>query len=638
MKSEADSFLGASMPSAVYPSMIRIYVAPTLTAQIGVAICLSFDKIFKKIPSPLSDLGGNCIIMTIKPQCKKETPQAELNSPNETFLPRTKDLTQNCTQERKGEAARQAGYASTPFNTIFGKMELENAVYPTSRKDFSKHPEEYTWSIGSPDTTYSNTMPDTNIMGMISVEGAPQSTLTIGNARIAPGDLTPNQVRGGIQQGLRKVIIDDRLDRQIRYIAAHFTKMHVSIKLPDLNDLLQEAETLGNLTKAVAVGSGEEVSGVAGFATESWEHLKNIKNINMNTLRGTINNYDQWSQEVNEVNDNLANPFEQLSLLFNQSKLINISTKNLTIKIPMIFQEDINSYEIYLRQRADVNSKIVQEWLNKIALAKDLCIKDFEKYESVQEALAKGTMKEDCPLDIQNVSKFSQQFELLLDQVNQNIMILNDYRNFPFELYERIHAIDRYVAEISAIVNNFLGYISYRMTANANRYSSYVDAIILIMNIIKTYQALIDFSINRGKKCNTCTTDTYDQYSCKLSLLCPKGLLPILQIPPFKIPNITLDLSNINVGLDILLPSFNFQPAKIELPTLPNLPSPPIGNISIRFPDLPTIPELPAPPRLPELPSFIPNINLELPILPPAPKLPEIPSEFEKALNIAEKI
>jgi hypothetical protein len=121
-------------------------------------------------------------------------------------------------------------------------------------------------------------------------------------------------------------------------------------------------------------------------------------------------------------------------------------------------------------------------------------------------------------------------------------------------------------------------------------------------------------------------------------MLCPDGLIPILEIPNFKIPDITLDMSNIHVAIDILIPSFNFQPAKIDLPNIPNLPSPPVGNIHIRFPGLPMIPELPSPPRLPELPSFIPNINLELPLLPPAPKLPEIPNSFEKALKVAEKI
>jgi hypothetical protein len=132
--------------------------------------------------------------MAVKPQCKKDIPQAELDNPNETFLPRTKDLTQSCIQSRKGEAARQAGYASTPFNTAFGKMELEDPVYPTSRKDFSTNASDYSWSTGTPDDTYPTTLPDTNIMGIVSVEGAPSSTLTIGNVRIAPGDLSKNKV------------------------------------------------------------------------------------------------------------------------------------------------------------------------------------------------------------------------------------------------------------------------------------------------------------------------------------------------------------------------------------------------------------------------------------------------------------
>ena len=51
--------------------------------------------------------------------------------------------------------------------------------------------------------------------------------------------------------------------------------------------------------------------------------------------------------------------------------------------------------------------------------------------------------------------------------------------------------------------------------------------------------------------------------------------LPIIQIPNFKLPNITLDLSKIDLGLDIILPDFNFQPVKINLPEIPNLPEAP---------------------------------------------------------------
>jgi hypothetical protein len=273
--------------------------------------------------------------------------------------------------------------------------------------------------------------------------------------------------------------------------------MHVSVIFPDLNSLLNEAAVLRNLTRAISQEGGENVSGPAGLASDNQDAIFGVKNTNTGAITNIITRYQQLSQTANSVNDGIANPFEQLSLLFNQSELININTKNMTIKIPMIFWEDINAYHIYLRQRADVNGKIAQERINLVAAVGDLCIQDFYQYENANEALTKGTTKEDCPIDIRASVKFARDFELLLDQINQNILILNEYRDFPFELYERIHVIDRYMAEISAIVNNFFGYISYWMLTNANRYSSYVDAIILIMNIIKTYQALIDFSINR---------------------------------------------------------------------------------------------------------------------------------------------
>ena len=51
--------------------------------------------------------------------------------------------------------------------------------------------------------------------------------------------------------------------------------------------------------------------------------------------------------------------------------------------------------------------------------------------------------------------------------------------------------------------------------------------------------------------------------------------LPIIQIPNFKLPNITLDFSKIDMSLDIILPDFNFQPVKVALPEIPNLPEAP---------------------------------------------------------------
>ncbi len=139
--------------------------------------------------------------------------------------------------------------------------------------------------------------------------------------------------------------------------------------------------------------------------------------------------------------------------------------------------------------------------------------------------------------------------------------------------------------------------------------------------------------------------------------MCGQLRLPILRLPPFKIPNIYIDLSHIDVGMDINLPKFQFTPTSVPLVELPDLPQPPsiviandlnagtLAKISLlldklnsgienQIPlSLPTIPLLPSPPILPELPSFIPNINIELPVLPPAPKLPRIAPEIETIIQ-----
>jgi len=54
------------------------------------------------------------------------------------------------------------------------------------------------------------------------------------------------------------------------------------------------------------------------------------------------------------------------------------------------------------------------------------------------------------------------------------------------------------------------------MRTNATRYAQYVDAIILLLTTLETYQAIINISKEWSEKCSTCTHDEYDQFSCKI--------------------------------------------------------------------------------------------------------------------------
>ncbi len=270
--------------------------------------------------------------------------------------------------------------------------------------------------------------------------------------------------------------------------------------------------------------------------------------------------------------------------------------------------------------------------------------KDLESLKSLQkqvEACLKITSQES------KFITFQENTAGLISSVKENINALERYKEFPTQLYERTHLSDRYLTELSSLVSEFTNSTTYRLNTNANRFSSYVDAIVLLVGTIQTWQAIIDFSVNRSEKCSKCSNDNYGSFSCSLSFLCPK--LPIFPIPAFKIPNIYMDMSHIDLGMNIILPKINFVPIKIPLPQLPNLPEPPsvevnrdiLYGLNLNFFEnmsLPTIPVIPEPPTLPEPPSFIPSIKIDLPVLPPAPKIPKILPEINAVLKVADFI
>ena len=66
MKTAADEFIWFLWDAWNYPSFVRIYVAPTLTAQVWIGICLWPYSVGKALTSPWADLWGNCIVFAIK--------------------------------------------------------------------------------------------------------------------------------------------------------------------------------------------------------------------------------------------------------------------------------------------------------------------------------------------------------------------------------------------------------------------------------------------------------------------------------------------------------------------------------------------------------------------------------------------
>lgn len=381
---------------------------------------------------------------------------------------------------------------------------------------------------------------------------------------------------------LIQCIIEKRVDNQIRYIINNLTRMTIYVYLPDLSQITE------------------------WFEKVNIDHFMNVLNDLNQRVDALTYPWGSWepidympSQEVyRSLWQTASNPFDAIAMLFREVPLINVETRTINVQVPMISSEELERYMVYLNWRLDRNKAIIEEWQN---------IWD-------------------------NVNVVADAYDLI-NSVEDNIRALNEWKNFPLKLYDWLHIVDRYLTELSCILETFLNWLIWRLEKNAARFEAWVDFIILLIAIMETWQILIDFSVNWRQKCAQCRVDTYDFYSCSLSAYCIS--LPILPIPPFRLPNIIIDLSHVDLWVDIILPRFEFRPMQLPLLDLPDIPRPPRIDVNII---LPSIPVIPLPPELPELPSFLPTIEIDLPLLPPAPKIPNILPAIEVVVTLAEFI
>jgi hypothetical protein len=95
-----------------------------------------------------------------------------------------------------------------------------------------------------------------------------------------------------------------------------------------------------------------------------------------------------------------------------------------------------------------------------------------------------------------------------INSVQKNIEILNEYKTFPLKLYKYLHLIDFYLSQVMCIIDKYIDMILGWYTRQSKIFEKWVDAIVTIINIIKTWQLIIDFSVNWKTTCGKCRQDT----------------------------------------------------------------------------------------------------------------------------------
>ena len=70
--------------------------------------------------------------------------------------------------------------------------------------------------------------------------------------------------------------------------------------------------------------------------------------------------------------------------------------------------------------------------------------------------------------------------EEAITRIRRNIQTIQAYKQFPAQLYQMVHIYDMYITEVIEFVNEFAIQLTSWMQTNANRYSQYVDTLILM--------------------------------------------------------------------------------------------------------------------------------------------------------------
>lgn len=216
----------------------------------------------------------------------------------------------------------------------------------------------------------------------------------------------------------------------------------------------------------------------------------------------------------------------------------------------------------------------------------------------------------------------------------QNLRRIEEYRRFPDKLQKYVHWKQRYLYQILCNIEALEQMTFGWLYDNGIRFQKWAELYALVKAIADSWQPLLDIFADTHAQCGVCRNERYNAQYWKyklISLILPQ--IPVIRFP--KWPDIILDLSDVRMGMEIVVPDFVVRLSPLRLPNLPNFSLPNSPHLSITLPKLPVLPPLPNLPDLPDLPSLP---TFKLPDLPPPPKIPKLAGSIKAFLKIMKLI
>lgn len=417
---------------------------------------------------------------------------------------------------------------------------------------------------------------------------------------------------------------------------------------------------LGSLCDSINEGIQDLINGATGFIESTAGALVNVgsgdgstgTNIQLPGFPGVFTNWvsAQWDEVVTNLFDlpnitviypdivSLIGTTEQeanVNYMFledllseiNSMPLFNITTETHYIKYPVITQAELTKYKSQVLEIWENNKQVVLQALQEWQCYGD----EFQSFSEFDTRLRDGDLQLSAGASTECVTLATGVLSLQVG-IDANLEALKKYRDLPRDIFEAENFLAEYANGIlgyaEAILENTAGYISENRAALEAWKQLFFD----IQDIIESFAILLDVFIDYQNSCDTCqTTRTDVSYQNLIGIFFSAAVPDIPVIPMPKLPNITIDVSQVQAGIGVVLPKFEFKPEPLALPDLSqfviDLPDAPPVNFAARLPEFgfTAIGAIPEPPDLGKYILDLPDLpEIQIPNLPTIPKPPSI--------------
>jgi hypothetical protein len=367
----------------------------------------------------------------------------------------------------------------------------------------------------------------------------------------------------------------------------------------------------------------------ASIASE-FTGIKEKANDNAGNSKVDLDSSSVVDGKINELTSGGVFDLEQWLNYAHALPLIDIKPEPVTIYYPWLVEEEIEAF----KKEASDWAQDARDELNRF-LGLFCLVIDGEKGN---RSLVK---KDNCIADALDPAEEAVLLSLVsviddtIGAVEANLAVIESYGDIPRQILE-IRTLQAYYAKtivcyLDVILSKTAGYLS----ENVQRIEAWMQWFVDMTTIIEGWKLLLDLSVDFMDACDKCTNQRYSGLQLLFSLFVFIPDFPVIELP--KLPDIVIDVSHIQAGVDVVWPDIDFKPATIELPELPRIVLP-RADLNLDFDldiDIPVLPEFNLDFTLPPLPGLV---LPDLPSVPPPPSVPEIFPEIQVALNIASNI